>query len=225
MKKALTYFLTILLLSLFLSCTRTESPSLETLSILDITTNSATGGGYIKSDGGEDVVSRGIVWSDKQNPSLQSHIGLTMDETGIGVFTSSLTNLLPGTAYYVKAYATNLNGTSYGQEVKFETNEVAQVILTTASISGITNISATSGGFIVDDGGGTVTEKGVCWSTSTNPTTSNFRTTDGFGNDSFTSILLNLQPGITYYVRAYATNSAGLVYGNELIFRTATSAP
>jgi hypothetical protein len=221
MKKAFTVYSAILLMLLFLSCTRNEAPSLETLSILDITTNSATGGGYIKSDGGDPVVSRGIVWDNEQNPSLQSHSGLTMDGEDIGVFTSSITSLSPNTAYYVKAYATNVSGTAYGQEIRFTTNEVTQVIITTASISSVTHNSATTGGYIVNDGGGTITEKGICWNTNMHPTTDNSRTTNGFGSEDFTSIMLNLQPRTIYYVRAYATNSSGTAYGNELSFITA----
>ena len=207
------------------SCIKEKLPSLETLGILGITTNSATSGGYITSDGGKDVVSRGIIWNDKQAPSLQIHTGLTMDGANIGVFTSDLTNLSPGTVYYVRAYATNSVGTAYGNEVAFSTNEVVKATITTASISSITTNTATSGGFIVNDGGETVTEKGVCWNTSANPTTASFRTTNGFGNENFTSILLNLHPSTTYYIRAYATNSAGTAYGNELSFLTASSAP
>jgi len=223
MKKAITNLLIILFLIIFLSCNRNESPSLETLSILEITTNSATGGGYISSDGGNEVVSKGIVWNDSQDPSLQSHKGLTMEGTGIGVFTSSMTNLSPSTVYYVKAYATNINGTNYGQEVRFTTNEVKLATLTTASVSAITDNSATSGGYIVDTGGGSIIEKGVCWSTNLHPTIAGSRTTNGYGNENFTSNLIELQPNTVYYIRAYAINSAGTNYGNELSFLTADS--
>jgi uncharacterized protein (TIGR02145 family) len=92
--------------------------------------------------------------------------------------------------------------------------------LTTLPIGNITDIAATTGGNITNDGGTPVTQRGVVWSTSPNPTTSNNSTTNGSGTGSFTSNLTSLTASTTYYVRAYATNSAGTAYGNELSFTT-----
>jgi len=92
--------------------------------------------------------------------------------------------------------------------------------LTTMSIGGIATSSATSGGNISDDGGTAVTQRGVVWSTSTNPTTANNSTNNGSGTGSFTSNLTGLTANTTYFVRAYATNSAGTAYGNQLSFNT-----
>lgn len=96
--------------------------------------------------------------------------------------------------------------------------------VTTATMSDITANSATSGGNVTSDGGATVTGRGVCWSTSQNPTVSDDHTTDGSGTGSFTSNLANLTPSTTYYVRAYATNSMGTAYGNEESFTTTAAA-
>ncbi|MDC0098736.1 DUF1566 domain-containing protein [Crocinitomicaceae bacterium] len=93
--------------------------------------------------------------------------------------------------------------------------------LTTSAVSSLTNISATSGGNITDDGGANITTRGVCYSINTNPTTADNITNDGNGTGSFTSNLSGLTDGTTYYVRAYATNSAGTAYGNELSFTAA----
>jgi hypothetical protein len=92
--------------------------------------------------------------------------------------------------------------------------------LTTSAVSSLTNISATSGGNITDDGGANITTRGVCYSINTNPTTADNITNDGNGTGSFTSNLSGLTTSTTYYVRAYATNSAGTAYGNELSFTT-----
>jgi hypothetical protein len=92
--------------------------------------------------------------------------------------------------------------------------------LTTSAVSSLTNISATSGGNITDDGGANITTRGVCYSINTNPTTADNITNDGNGTGSFTSNLSGLTASTTYYVRAYATNSAGTAYGNELSFIT-----
>jgi uncharacterized protein (TIGR02145 family) len=96
--------------------------------------------------------------------------------------------------------------------------------LTTTTITAITTTSSSSGGNITADGGASISARGVVWSTSTNPTIAlTTKTTDGSGTGSFTSTLTNLTPKTTYYVRAYATNSAGTGYGNEISFTTSDS--
>jgi hypothetical protein len=92
--------------------------------------------------------------------------------------------------------------------------------LTTTAVTAITGISATSGGNITSDGGLAVLTRGVCWSITTSPTTANSKTTDGSGTGIFTSSLTGLTPVTTYYVRAYATNSAVTAYGNQVSFTT-----
>ena len=79
---------------------------------------------------------------------------------------------------------------------------------------------SSSGGTVGADGGAAVTARGVCWSTTTNPTIANSKTTDGTGTGIFTSAITGLTSGTTYYVRSYATNSAGTTYGPEVIFTT-----
>ena len=116
--------------------------------------------------------------------------------------------------------AQDAKGIYYGQEKTFKTLAVSLPEITTTSISIITENSAQSGGNITDDGGASVTARGVCWSTSQNPTLSGSHTIDGNGTGSFTSNLTGLTPNMTYYVRAYATNSAGTAYGNEISFTT-----
>jgi uncharacterized protein (TIGR02145 family) len=93
-------------------------------------------------------------------------------------------------------------------------------VLSTSPVTNINSTSAVSGGNITNDGGTPVTQRGVVWSTSPSPTTANNSTTNGSGTGSFTSNLTNLTANTTYYVRAYATNSAGTAYGNELSFTT-----
>jgi hypothetical protein len=92
--------------------------------------------------------------------------------------------------------------------------------LTTVSVSGITQTSAVSGGNVTSDGGAEVTARGVCWGISHNPTISSDKTEDGTGTGAFTSNLAGLTANTTYYVRAYATNSLGTSYGNEVSFST-----
>lgn len=92
--------------------------------------------------------------------------------------------------------------------------------ITTTAISDITENTAVSGGEVTDDGGSSVTARGICWSTNSNPTISDNKTSDSVGTGSFTSSLTGLTENTTYYVKAYATNSQGTAYGNEQSFTT-----
>ncbi len=95
-------------------------------------------------------------------------------------------------------------------------------VLTTGSLTGITQTGAVSGGNITSDGGSEITARGVCWGTAQNPTIAWDKTTDGTGVGTFSSNLTGLTPNTTYYVRAYATNSKGIAYGNEVSFSTSS---
>jgi len=197
-------------------------PTITTTAASNITSTTASSGGNVTSDGGSAIASRGVCWSTSANPTTaNSH---TTDGTGTGAFTSSITGLNPGTIYHVRAYATNSVGTSYGNEVTFTTIAVAPTVTTTA-VSNIGSTTASSGGNVISDGGAAVTARGVCWSTSANPTTSDSHTTDGTGTGAFTSSITGLTPGTTYHVRAYATNSVGTSYGNDVTFTTIAVAP
>ena len=191
-----------------------ELPTVTTLSVYDIYTCSATCGGEVTNNGGATVTARGICWSTSHNPTtISSH---TTNGSGTGAFTGSITGLSENTTYYVRAYATNSAGTAYGAERTFTTLTLPTV--TTSAVSNITTNSATCGGNVINSGNATVTARGVCWSASHNPTVSNSHTTNGSGTGSFTSSITGLSAGTTYYVRAYATNSGGTAYGNEVSF-------
>src|ERR1035437_9826192 len=198
-------------------------PVLTTTAASSITQTTATSGGNVTSDGGASVTARGVCWSTTTGPPTALSTKTT-DNTGTGIFTSSITALTAGTVYYVKAYATNSAGTAYGNEISFTTTAAATVpVLTTTAASSITQTTATSGGNVTSDGGASVTARGVCWSTTTGPTTAlSTKTTDNTGTGIFTSSITGLTGGIVYYVRAYATNSVGTGYGNQVSFTTLT---
>jgi uncharacterized protein (TIGR02145 family) len=193
-------------------------PTLTTTAASAITTTTAASGGSISSDGGSAVTAKGVCWAITASPTILN--SKTTDGTGTGTFTSSLTGLLPGTVYHIRAYATNTAGTAYGSDVPFTTAAAGVPVLTTSPMTSIDVITAVSGGTITSDGGGAITANGVCWSTTASPTTAGSKTTDGTGTASFVSNLISLSTGTTYYVRAYATNSAGTAYGNQVIFNT-----
>ena len=130
-----------------------------------------------------------------------------------------LKNLVLATVYYIRAYVKTELGTSYGDEKQFTTCD-GRPILTTVAISKILAKSAESGGTSIIDSGFPITQKGIVWGTSENPALANNKTEHGTGSELFTSPLTNLNPNTTYFVRAYATNSVGTEFGNELSFKT-----
>jgi hypothetical protein len=196
-------------------------PAISTNAVTSITLTTAFSGGNITSDGGGAITARGVCWATAANPTITG--SKTTDGTGTGSFTSNLSGLTAGTIYYVRAYATNSAGTAYGNDVIFTTNSVLVATLTTTTITSISTSTAFSGGNITSDGGGTITSRGVCWATTTTPTISNSKTVDGSGTGSFVSNITGLTSNTTYYVRAYATNSIGTAYGNQVSFKTANS--
>lgn len=197
--------------------TPTILPVLTTEALTNITSTAVTSGGTITNDGGGAITARGLCWSTSQNPTISD--SKTSDGTSAGSFTSSVTGLAPGVVYYFRAYATNSAGTGYGNQVTCTTQAVVAT-LTTTTISAVQATSAVSGGAITTDGGSPVTARGVCWSLNQNPTVTDSKTSDGTGAGYFTSNLTALSPGKTYYVRAYATNSVGTAYGNQLTVST-----
>ena len=96
-------------------------------------------------------------------------------------------------------------------------------LTTNSLVTGITLTGATSGGDVTGDGGQTVSARGVCWNTTGTPTVAGSKTVDATGTGSFVSSLTGLSEGTTYYARAYATNSVGTAYGNQVSFTTLTT--
>ena len=196
-----------------------SQPSLTTTAASGITQTTASSGGNVTADGGSTVTARGICYATTQNPTTSNTV--VNSGTGIGVFTSSLSGLTPSTTYYIRAFATNANGTNYGTQVSFTTlSSITTPTLTTNTVTSITTTSALSGGNISSDGGATVTARGICYATTQNPTTSNTTISSGTGTGSFSVSITGLTSGVTYYVRAYATNSSGTNYGTQQSFTT-----
>jgi len=206
----------------FTTLTNPVLPTLTTTAATNITQTTATSGGNITSDGGAPVTERGVCWTTVQNPTINN--AHTSDGAGTGIFVSPISGLNAGYQYYARAYATNSAGTAYGNEVMFTTLPLNPVppSLTTNGVINITQSTATSGGNVTLDGGAPVTTRGVCWSTSPNPTIANSHTSDGSGTGSFISNITGLSSGTNYYVRAYAINSVGTAYGNEVSFTTSS---
>jgi len=317
------------------SGTGVDLPVVTTASVTDIHARTATCGGNVTSDGGMPFLERGICWNTSANPTPDDyHIA---EPGSTGAFTIDLTNLNHMTQYYVRAYAENTLGISYGEELSFTTatpyltvstdslpdfghvpinqhsaeasftisgeNLVDMVMLSVLAESGfelsttswdrntrvvgeplnlypdgeilpettiyvrfsptqtgfvweqitpltvggntcdiavsgtgvttpsvnisipynITQISATIGGLVWDDGLDPISDCGICWSTNESPTIADSHTTEGIQLEWFYSELTGLTPNTTYYARAYATNVAGTAYSSQNMFRTAVN--
>ncbi len=191
-----------------------------------VTTVSAVLSGEVtNNDAANKIEERGFCWGTEPQPTIAGNHHNNGGNTGIGTstFSHNISNLQNNATYYFRAYIKTNYGIIYGEEKSFKTVEITLPTVTTNDISNITTNSAVCGGNVTSDGNGTVTARGVCWSTSPNPTINNLydeKTEDGSGTGTFTSNLTNLTENTTYYVRAYATNEAGTAYGEEKSFKT-----
>lgn len=194
-----------------------DVPVLKTRPAHEITINSAVVGGTITDDGRAPVTSRGICWSKTANPTIDSsHSEFSTD---LEEFECTIEGLDPNTRYHARAYAENKAGIAYGNDIHFIT-ETALLELTTQNISIYSVNTATAGGRITYDGGSPIIARGVCWSTSPDPDIYDPFKLSGTDTGSFVTEINNLLPGTKYFVRAWAQNSAGIVYSNQVTFNT-----
>lgn len=196
-----------------------QKPSLTTNIISEITNSSAKTGGVITSNGGSEIIAKGVCWSLNNLPdSTDSH---TNDGQGDAEFISDIAGLTENKTYFVRAYATNSKGTGYGNVRMFLTNtDPTPPTIVTGIIDNITSNFASVSCEVTSDGGAPVTTRGVCYSTNPNPTISNTIVQSGNGTGSFTVNISGLSSDTKYYVKAYAENSVGLAYGDQKDFTT-----
>jgi uncharacterized protein (TIGR02145 family) len=193
-------------------------PEVESLEATNILCSSTTLNGNVLSEGISPISERGFYWSaTNENPGASDN--KIAVEGNTGNFSAELSGLNHATTYYLRAYAINEIGTSYGETKNFTTNAIFPSVRTT-TITNINQTTATCGGNVTSDGGVTVTARGICWNTTGSPTIANSKTTDGSGIGSFISNLSELSANTTYYVCAYATNSQGTSYGEQRSFTT-----
>jgi pectinesterase len=198
--------------------------TLTTTTASFISTTFATSGGNISADGGAPVTERGVCWDTTSSPTTAT--AKASSGSGIGSFTVTVVSLIPGKKYYLRAYAVNSAGIAYGRLDSLTTLAALAVpTVTTANATSILTATATVVGNVTAWGGDTVKSRGVCWNTTGTPTTTDNKTDNGLGIGSFTGTLTSLTPNTTYHVRAFAANSVGAGYGNEVVFTTQTPAP
>ncbi len=193
-------------------------PTVTTAPVTNISYTTATGGGDVLADGGFPVIARGVCYSTTPGPTLAN--SFTLEPGTLGPFTSNMTGLTPGTTYYVRAYATSTVVTGYGNEVNFTTSSLTAPAVITGNTTGITHTSAIASGNVTSGGGSPISARGICYSTSPNPTISGPKTVEPGTTGPFTSNLTGLLPQTTYHVRAYATNNTGTSYGADSVFTT-----
>lgn len=183
----------------------------------------ATLSGSVTEAGRSTITSRGFVYSTLQYPTLAD--GSVSVGGTLGDFSATAGGLQTTTTYYVRAYATNGVGTAYGEQQMFTTLSGLPSVQTAAEVTLLGGGTAQSGGTVTGDGGFSVTARGICWSVSPEPTVSNLHTVDGSGTGTFVSTITGLHSSTTYYVRAYATNANGTVYGEQRTVTTPSGLP
>ena len=195
-------------------------PVVETLEVLQLDSIEFRVKCRVVAEGDDAVTERGVCWNEYGDPTIDDH-KVVHAEGGAGEYTCRLTDLPPFTTCYVKAYARNSMGISYGAVKRFSTGvEVQLPVVTTIAVSGVTTVAATCLCNVVDDGGAEVYERGACWSTNPNPDIASFVYANGGGLGEYSVSMNLLEANTTYYVRAYAKNSKGIGYGDELVFTT-----
>lgn len=193
--------------------------TVTTKEVTGVTANTATIIGDVKAHGIS--LTKGVCWSTTENPTITGY-GSHDCGSGDGQFSYSITGLVSNTTYYVRAYVRSAMGIKYGEQKTFTTAE-GMAKVTTGNVVGTMSNSAYCKGVVESDGGAAITARGVCWSTTPNPTVNQNHTVDGNGTGSFSSKMTGLNSSTTYYVRAYATNSFGTAYGDEKTFHTVSS--
>jgi hypothetical protein len=206
--------------------TSTQAPTVATQAVTDPGATTATGNGNITDLGAPNPTAHGVCWNTTGTPTTGDSKTDEGAASATGTFTSNMTGLSPNTKYYVRAYAENSAGTVYGGEVSFTTSAQAPTV-TTQAVTNPGATTATGNGNITDLGAPNPTAHGVCWNTTGTPTTGDSKTDEGAASatGAFTSNMTGLSPNTKYYVRAYAENSAGTVYGGEVSFTTSAQAP
>lgn len=198
-------------------------PEIVTMPATNVSFTLANFEAEVKYDGGVPILERGFCFSTQPNPTIQDNKYLISGE--LGVFKLVMTELQPGTLYYVRSFAKNRKGLQYGNQVSFTTVAYTAPTVITQDVGQITTRSAQVNGQVTDEGNTLVTERGFCFGQNQNPSNTDQKVDLGSGLGGFSYNFSGLSEGTTYYVRAFAINKKGIFYGEEKSFRTAVTPP
>lgn len=184
----------------------------------NVTTSSATVGGTVLEDAEYTITEYGICWSNTGTPSISGSHRAAGSNTG--PFTMNLTSAdIPSGEYQYCAYAINSEGVYYGLTKTVQILAAPQVETVSYSDISTSPNSITLHGNLISTGGEATTVRGICWGTSANPTLSdNVATATGSGTGEYSVTITPPSASTTYHYCAYATNSLGTVYGNDMTF-------
>lgn len=193
-------------------------PSIITRAVDNIGTTTARSGGtnIVPSTGGT-ILDKGICWNTSTNPTISnSH---NHEGSGSSSFTSDLTGLSSSTTYYVRAFVQNENlNIVYGDNVSFTTVNTSAPGVEIYDTSILTNTSMTLYGAVYSANGGTITERGFCWSITGTPTTSDDKAIVAGTTGEFSLYQSSgLGSGLVYEIRAYAINEYGTGYSSSIV--------
>lgn len=196
-------------------------PSVSTQAVGAVGVKSAIGNGNLTDLGGLSTIGYGVCWNTTGTPTVadsKSDLGVA---TSTGAYEAPMNALLPDMTYYVRSYVITAMGTAYGAEVSLHTLP-DPVVLETGAVTGVTTNAALAHGTLTYGGVPAATAYGICWNTSGAPTIGDTKIDKGVfvETGAYSATLNSLAEGTTYYVRAYATNLAGTVYGAEQSFTT-----
>ena len=208
---------------LFQTGSTSSLPTVTTVEIINVTVSSAVCVSRVIANGGSEVTERGVCWSSTNLfPNLMD--SYESSGTGMGSYNITMTGLEADTKYYVRSYAINNQGVSYGECLLFHTSDGLPTVIT-VPVTQITANSAVGGGNVIDEGASSVIERGICWSTNPEPSIDNYHGNNGIGSGNYSVNMNGLTSGTPYYVRAYAKNLYGLVYGEVVSFTPTDGLP
>ncbi len=197
------------------------APTVTTPAVSAIEEITATGNGNITDTGGENCTKRGVCWNTTGSPTVADSKSEESGSFGTGAFTASMTGLIRGEKYYVKAYAYNFGGYSYGSEVTFYTLPA----VTTYAPSDIIRADpteVTANGLINLDTTGTIATRGFKYGL-TEADTWDVNSTGAFSEGVYSESVTSLTADTTYFIRAYASSTGtwATAYGSYVEFKTA----
>ncbi len=195
-----------------------DLPQVKTVVATSLSYTTTKCGVKINAFGSSGITEKGVCWSTSENPTLENNKVVSISTADSSTVTIS--GLTANTTYYVRAYATNSMGTSYGKQIVFTTLSYSlPVVETVSAVYDYSLNKARCTVNVTSNGGCALTERGICWSTSKNPTISDTKYSSGTSVGQFYATMSNLSLNGTYYVRSYATNCVGTSYGNQIVVK------